>query len=69
MLADVGNNETTWRVDVTDDDIRGAKRAWVDARERGDADDAVAARFDTYRQLVSGQAQQIADDFRARRAG
>jgi hypothetical protein len=68
MLTGMGNDETTWRVDVTDEDIRAAKRAWQHASEHGADNDEIASRYATYRQLVVGQAQQIADDFRARRA-
>lgn len=57
-----------WRVDVTDADIRGAKRAWIAARD-GDATDAeVDRRYEDLRRLVSAQAQQIADVVRARAA-
>jgi uncharacterized protein YecT (DUF1311 family) len=57
-----------WRVDVTDADIRAAKRAWLAARD-GDATDAqVDDRYDVLRRLVSAQAQQLADDVRARAA-
>ena len=63
----MGNDEAGWRVDVTNDDIRAAKRAWQDASENGADNDEIARRYATYRQLVVGQAQQIADDFRARR--
>lgn len=68
MLAPMGNDETAWRLDVTDDDIRAAKRAWLDAGDHGADNDEIASRYATYRQLVVGQAQQIADNFRARRA-
>lgn len=57
-----------WRIDVTDNDIRIAKRAWIAARD-GDASEPVVDRLhEDLRMLVSAQAQQIADDFRARRA-
>jgi uncharacterized protein YecT (DUF1311 family) len=61
-------NEDLWRVDVTDADIRSAKRAWIAARD-GDASDAeVDDRYEDLRRLVSAQAQQIADLVRARAA-
>jgi uncharacterized protein YecT (DUF1311 family) len=61
-------NEDLWRVDVTDADIRAAKRAWIAARD-GDATDAeVDRRYEDLRRLVSAQAQQIADVVRARAA-
>lgn len=53
------------RVDVTDQDIATARTLWVAARD-GDADDArVALLFQDLFRLISAQAQQIADDFRA----
>jgi len=59
-------NQDRWRVDVTDADIRAAKRAWIVARD-GDATDAeVDRRYDELRRLVSAQAQQLADLVRAR---
>lgn len=54
-----------WRVDVTDDDIRAAKRAWMAARDSGDA----ARTEDLYRdyeRLVRTQARQLAEDVRRR---
>ncbi|MFF1531331.1 hypothetical protein [Cellulomonas sp. NPDC058312] len=61
-------NTDLWRVDVTDADIRLAKRAWTAARD-GDATDAeVDRRYEDLRRLVSAQAQQIADEVRARAA-
>jgi hypothetical protein len=59
-----------WTIDVTDDDIRAAKREWNRAQDAADPDnDRIAGLYDDYRRLVIAQAQQIADDFRARRAG
>lgn len=53
------------RVDVTDQDISAARNLWVAARD-GDADDVrVALLFQDLFRLISAQAQQIADDFRA----
>lgn len=55
------------RIDITDDDIRAARNAWKEA-EAADPGSARAVRlYDSYKQLVSAQAQQIADDFRRRR--
>jgi len=54
-----------WRIDVTDADVRAAKREWVAARD-GDATDAeVERRYGVLRMLVHAQAQQLADDVRA----
>jgi uncharacterized protein YecT (DUF1311 family) len=58
--------EDPWRIEVTDADIRAAKRAWIAARD-GDATDARVDRlYDDLRRLVHAQAQQIAAEFRAR---
>jgi hypothetical protein len=55
-----------WRIAVTDADIRVAKREWIAARD-GDATDAEEARrYEVLRLLVHAQAQQLADDLRAR---
>jgi uncharacterized protein YecT (DUF1311 family) len=61
-------NEDLWRVDVTDADIRGAKRAWIAARDGAASDAEVDRRYEDLRRLVSAQAQQIADLVRARTA-
>jgi hypothetical protein len=61
-------NTDLWRVDVTDADIRLAKRAWTAARDGAASDAEVDRRYEDLRRLVSAQAQQIADDVRARRA-
>lgn len=53
------------RIEVTNDDIRAAKRAWLAA----DGGAVAAARVEQlrwgYQQLVHTQAQQIAEGFRA----
>jgi len=60
---------TAWTVEVTNDDIRAAKRLWHQAQGAEVPDNArIAARYDDYRRLVIAQAQQIADNFRAERA-
>jgi hypothetical protein len=52
------------RVDVSDADIAVARRLWDEA-VRGDAEPARVERLlSDYVQLISAQAQQIADDFR-----
>ncbi|MBW0255641.1 MULTISPECIES: hypothetical protein [unclassified Cellulomonas] len=53
------------RVVITNADIAAAKRDWQLARNRGDLPVRVDAAYDLYRRLVSAQAQQIADTFRA----
>lgn len=57
------------RVDITDADIRYARRLWRDALDDDTVPVATVDRLhEDLRWLVHGQAQQIADDFRARRA-
>ena len=53
------------RVVITNADIAAAKRDWQLARHRGDLPDRIDGAYDTYRRLISAQAQQIADEFRA----
>lgn len=53
------------RVVVTNADVAAAKREWLAAHVRGESPERVADAFDVYRRLVSAQAQQIADTFRA----
>jgi len=50
---------------ITNADIAAAKREWQLARTRGDLPDRIDEAYDLYRRLVSAQAQQIADTFRA----
>jgi hypothetical protein len=61
--------EDTWRIDVTDADIRTAKRAWIAARDDADVPDARVERlYDDLRALIHTQAQQLAEAVRARRS-
>lgn len=54
------------RVDVTDEDIAMARRLWLVARDDEAVTDArVGILFQDMCRLMSAQAQQIADDFRA----
>lgn len=57
-----------WTLDVTNADIRAARRAWLDAK----ANDAPAARvqvlYESYASMVHGQAVQIAEQFRSAHA-
>lgn len=50
---------------ITNADIAAAKRDWQLARSRGELPHRVEAAYDLYRRLISAQAQQIADTFRA----
>ena len=57
-----------FRVDVTDQDIAVARRLWLLARDDEDTPDSrVATLFQDLFRLMSAQAQQMADDFRASR--
>lgn len=57
-----------WRIDVTDADIRVAKREWIAARDSDATDAEVDRRYELLRVLVHTQAQQIADAVRTRAA-
>lgn len=57
-----------WRIDVTDADIRAAKREWIAARDGDASDSEVDRRYELLRVLVHAQAQQIADAVRTRAA-
>lgn len=52
------------RIDISNDDIRAARRAWVAAESREPGSARTAVLHESYRRLVSAQSQQIADDFR-----
>ncbi len=53
------------RVDVTDDDIRVARRLWLAAFDDPAVPEArTAALHEDLRLLIHAQAQQIAEDFR-----
>ena len=56
------------RVDVSDADIAFARRLWDEAVRGGAEQDRVERLLSDYVQLISAQAQQIADDFRRTRA-
>lgn len=54
------------RIDVTDDDIRFARRLWLAALDDPTvSEDRTARLHDDLRRLIHAQAQQIADEFRA----
>jgi hypothetical protein len=57
--------QIAWVWTVTDAEIRVAKRDWLRARDDGAAAEDVEMAFEYYRMLMSAQAQQIADEFRA----
>lgn len=57
-----------WRLFISDTEIHAAKYEWLAARDGDDdvAPERVAILFEYYRALMSLQAQQLADEFRAR---
>ena len=55
------------RVDVSNADIAMARRLWKRAAEAGAPPTFVEVLLSDYVQLISAQAQQIADDFRRSR--
>ncbi|WP_028044921.1 hypothetical protein [Cellulomonas sp. URHE0023] len=55
------------RIDVSDADIAVARRLWNEAVHSGAAPERVERLLSDYVQLISAQAQQIADDFRRAR--
>lgn len=54
-------------IDITDTDIRLAKVSWLTAWESDASHARVSDLYEDYARLVSGQAQQIADEDRAGR--
>lgn len=52
------------RIEITAADIADARRAWELASTGGASDERVEQMRAGYVQLISTQAQQIADDFR-----
>jgi hypothetical protein len=53
------------RVDITDDDVRVARRLWLAALDDPEAPEERTARLhEDLRLLIHAQAQQIAEDFR-----
>ena len=55
------------RIDITNDDIRQAKVAWLTAWESDAPNDRVSDLYEDYAALVSAQAQQIAESVRRAR--
>ena len=58
----------SWRVAITNADVRSAKLDWQAARDGDASADKVALLFGDLQPVVHAQAQQIADEFRAERA-
>jgi len=55
------------RIDITNDDIRQAKVAWLTAWESDAPNERVSDLYEDYAALVSAQAQQIAESVRRAR--
>jgi len=56
------------RVTVSDADIRAARLAWEASSAADPGSPRTTVLRDSYRRLVSAQAQQLADDVRRRRS-
>lgn len=56
------------RIEVTNDDVAAAKRAWERAVASGASEVRARQLYDDLRRVINAQAQQMADDFRVRRA-
>lgn len=67
MERDDPPSTADWRLHISDDEIRKAKYEWLAARDDDDQVSAerVAILFHYYSALISLQAQQIAEAFRA----
>ena len=55
------------RMEITDADVRAAKRDWLSARDGDAPASIVESTFWFYSRLISTQAQQLADDVRRSR--
>ncbi len=55
-------------VQVTDADVHAARDAWWRAQSADPASGRTATLYESYRQIVHAQAQQIAEEFRAAHA-
>lgn len=64
--GDHGNQDLY--VHVTDADVHAARAVWRRASDVDPSSDRTAALYESYRQVVHAQAQQIAEEFRAARA-
>ena len=51
-------------IEITDADVRAAKRAWLAARDDECSNDDADELLEAYGRLISAQAQQIAEQFR-----
>lgn len=55
-------------VHVTDTDVHAARDAWARANETAPGAARTQVLYESYRQIVHAQAQQIAEEFRAAHA-
>ncbi|HEY0119027.1 MAG TPA: hypothetical protein VGC04_09625 [Cellulomonas sp.] len=55
-------------VHVTDADVHAARDAWWRAHNADPSAERTVILYESYRQIVRAQAQQIADEFRAAHA-
>jgi hypothetical protein len=55
-------------VTVTDGDVHAARNAWWRAYSVDAGSDRTVTLYESYRQIVHAQAQQIAEEFRAAHA-
>ena len=61
------NLTSEWRVDVTDEDIRMAKLAWLAACDGGADPARVATLHTSYERLVRTQGRQLSEALQRRR--
>jgi len=64
---DDNNLNATSLVSVSNAEIRAAKIDWITARDGDTPEGQVDMLFEYFRMLVSMQAQEIAEEFRAQR--
>lgn len=61
--------EDGWRIDVTDDDVAAAKRAWMRAREEGAPSERIALLYADLEMLWRAQAKQLVESFQRGETG
>lgn len=59
--SDLGPDALEWRVDVTDDDVRAARRAWRAARAEDPGSARTAELHRSFERLVRTQARQLSE--------
>lgn len=53
--------DTTWLIDVTDADVRAARRAWAAARDADPTSDRARVLHASYERIVRTQARQLSE--------